>query len=363
MESSGGAEQPAAALPAAKRRSGGQRPGGRWVAFLALLVALTSLGLGGWQYYLSLQVQSEKNALRAQIDGAMAQLQSTQAASLQELRDRQQELVEQLAQTGQETRARDEQLQTRLQALRRQLVELGAADRSKWMLAEVEYLLRLADQRLLMAADLHSAIALVSSADDVLRQLDQPRLHPVRLAIAEDLAALRGLAPVDIEGIWLRLQALAGQVDNLALFELPAAAAETPQADADGGQQPLTEGLRAALSKLSGYVVVRRREAPYAALMDPQWENLVRHNLRLLLEQSRAALLAREQSLYRQSIASARHWLAEFFSLNETGVAALDAELATLEALPIKPDFPDISRSLAALRTAVDATGQVEPRP
>ena len=60
-----------------------------------------------------------------------------------------------------------------------------------------------------MTEDVDSAIALLGSADEVLRQLDDTDLLAAREAITRDLAALRAVPAVDVEGTWLRLQALA----------------------------------------------------------------------------------------------------------------------------------------------------------
>ena len=58
--------------------------------------------------------------------------------------------------------------------------------------------------------------------------------------------------------------------------------------------------------KLSDYIVIRRRDVPMQALMDPQWEGLVRQNLRMLLEQAQVALLSgKPDSLCGESAAFA----------------------------------------------------------
>ena len=55
-----------------------------------------------------------------------------------------------------------------LVAQRAEVRELMGPAREDWLLAESEYLLRLASQRLLMDRDVPSAIALIQSADDTL---------------------------------------------------------------------------------------------------------------------------------------------------------------------------------------------------
>jgi uroporphyrin-3 C-methyltransferase len=196
----------------------------------------------------------------------------------------------------------------------------------------------------------------LSSADAIVAELDDPDLHTLRAAIASDAAVLRAIPEVDIEGIWLRLRALGGRVDALLLFELPereAPAVEVP-ADADW-QQRLGHGFRSAMERLTSYIVIKRRETAFQPLMDPQWERLVRQNLRMLLEQSQSALLSGNNDLYQQSLVNTRRWLAEFFAFDETPVAALDQELAALLAVDVSRDYPGISESLAAVKMALNA--------
>jgi uroporphyrin-3 C-methyltransferase len=85
------------------------------------------------------------------------------------------------------------------------------------------------------------------------------------------------------------------------------------------------------------------------ALMDPQWEGLVRQNLRMLLEQAQVALLSGNQQLYRQSLERADHWVAEFSQSDETAARAMSAEITRLEDMPVAVPLPDISRSVLAL--------------
>ena len=351
--------------PAQKPRSGGA------ASALALLVALAALGLSGWQYYQSQLVSTDiedplRDELQAQLSDTEARLRSSQAEGLQDISETQQALRQQLAQQKSAAQAQYDQLTTMLQSQRQRLLELGSADRDDWMLAEAEYLLRLANQRLIMAADVRSALALLSSADGILKEMDDPELHPVRLKIAADLAALRAVPELDVEGTWMRIQALVGQLEALTLFRLPALQQELESAEQEAlpeaadWDQRLQSGVDAALARLSNYVVVRRRQAPYEALIDPQWEGMVRQNLRMLLEQARAALLSGNQALYSQSISNARRWLGEFFSFNEAGVQAMEAELAALEQVTVSRNYPDISGSISAVKTAIRSKHRIE---
>jgi uroporphyrin-3 C-methyltransferase len=341
----------------------------RGLPILALLLALGALGLAAWLYLQEASRASEQRALETRLEIELSRISATADAAREaiddavaatrrantELRellgDERQRTAEQLA-TQRETLA---EVEASLRGQRQQLLELRSTDRVDWSLAEAEYLLRLAYQRLLMAQDVNSAMALLSSADAILREVDDTDLLPAREAIARDLAALRTVPGIDVDGAWLRLEALAGRVDSLLLFELAVENESADELSEDAGWvERLEQGFRAAVEKISSYIVIRRREQPYETLIDPQWEQLVRQNLRMQIAQAQAALLSGNPVLYEASLATTRRWLQEFFDFNQMDVTALDREIQALMAVEITREYPDIGGSLAALKLVID---------
>lgn len=251
------------------------------------------------------------------------------------------------------------QLEAQLAEQRTEIARFSAADREDWLLAETEYLLRLANQRLIMTRDVEAARALLRSADAVLLQLDDVGLFGARAAVAADLAVLRAVPQLDVEGIYLRLAALADQAGALVIFELPDVEAQPGEIPAEDWQGRLLQGYESALVKLSDYIIIRRRDAPMQALMDPQWEGLVRQNLRMLLEQAQAALLSGNQLLYNESLQRAEHWVGEFLESDGVAARAIARELNALKSQVVEVQLPDISRSLRAVDAAMTSRLQL----
>jgi len=249
-------------------------------------------------------------------------------------------------------------LQQQEQTLRQQqqrVSDLSVEDRQSWQLAEVQYLLRLANQRLIMTGDTQSAEALLRSADRILRDMEDAGLMKLREAVADDLAAVRSVPKLDTEGLYLRLEALIHQTDALVLFELPDQAPEVDAAPAEDWRGRLSQGVDAAVDKLSEYIVVSRRDTPIEALMDPQYESLVRQNMRMLLEQAQVAMVSGNEMLYRQSLERASDWVSQFFADDQQAAQAMAEELAQLRDERVSVDLPDLSASLAALDAVMDA--------
>ena len=286
--------------------------------------------------------------LAAQIAALEASVREQQARLTEQQAQQQARLTEQQLRITEQQRRLTEQ-QARSAEQQRRLGELSAEDQRTWQLAEIRYLLRLANQRLIMAGDTQSAEALLRSADNTLRELDDADLHALRAAVAADLAAVRAIPKLDIQGLYLRVEALMREADALVLFELPERAVATEPPSAEDWQARLAQGYAAAVAKLSEYIVVSRRDVPIEALMDPQYEGLVRQNLRMLLEQAQAAMLSGNTLLYRKSLQRAEGWVTQFFKEDERSAQAMAEELRRLRDERVAVSRPDLGASLAAL--------------
>ena len=343
--------KPPKATPSKEKSSG---KGSSAVAWLALLLVFGIAGAGVWLGKQALGREAQLNARLASLESTPAASEDTAVADLRKQWRRQ--LAQESAKREELSRSQSAQfegIESRLAQQSAELSRFGAVDRQDWLLAEAQYLLRLANQRLIMADDLVAAKALLGSADSILKELDEVTLYDVRAAVAADLAAVRAVPRRDVQGMYLALAALIEQADKLVIFQMPEKVETALVEPAEDWQGRLEQGYEAALAKLSDYIIIRRRDVPIDALMDPQWEGLVRQNLRMLLEQAQVALLSGNELLFRESLERARHWLSEFFVSDEAAAKALAEEVSILQEATITVDMPDISRSLAAVDAAL----------
>lgn len=353
--------QAAEVTPVEPKTTGGW---GRLLLTVLVLLALAAGLGGGWLGY---QTQLQLDSIVSDQDKLVMANKELRRQISDELNNRLVNVADGLkAENGQFVA--EQQRQSRhidaIQALvdehRQRLLELTTTDRKDWLLAEVEYLLRLANQRVLMAKDVVAAQALLISADNILAGLKDVSFHSLRSALAADLAALRAAGNTDTQGIYVRLQALIGEIENLPLFVLPEAPLLTPvKTEAQNWQEQLNKGIQAALRKLGEYVTIRHREEIYNPTMSPEWEGLVRQNLRMMMEQSQSALLSGNAELYKQSLEKTLHWIERFFSVDERAVLALTTELKSLLKINVSPSLPDISSSLIAVKNKLDDRHQV----
>src|SRR5690554_6547046 len=97
----------------------------------------------------------------------------------------------------------------------RELLEAGNRTRTDWLLAEAEYLLRIANQRLLIEKDIKGALSALESADEVLSESDDIGVFPVRQQLAREVLSLRGIQGVDRTGMYLKLDAAIASLHDL----------------------------------------------------------------------------------------------------------------------------------------------------
>ena len=325
------------------------------LATLSLLLSLAALGSISYISWRGLAIEQQLPETATHIQRLDSQLarQSHQLTATRNGLTPIQQQTDNLAQ-------RNERLLARVDQLSGKVRSLEGSTRVDWHLAEIEYLLRLANQRLLMSSDMHGAKKLLSSADDMLHSLDDYDLFAVREALAEDIAVLNAVQEFDQEGVYLQLQALGEQIQSLELLEVDQfkpskdvpnnQVTETASEDKDWKSTALSTLLHAWQGFADLFRFTSSRERPIEVLLTPEQENMVRQNLRLLIEQSKLSLLARQQTIYKDSLTQAAEWLNKYFSRSGVSSQAVLKELSLLATLDINPELPSINRALETLK-------------
>lgn len=352
--------------------------------FLTLLVALGALGLSGYLYYelryldplapfedrmdelagraernrgeleerssqLTERAESMRGEIQSLIDSASAQ-QSSQA---DELRN---ELAEQ-----------QDNLEAAQAALAESLGETIAAtppsDRD-WKLAEAEYLLRIANHRLLMERDADTAHQLLTSADQILLELGDFSLYDVRAQLAEEMLAVGSLTRkeanslTDLTGVFLQLDAIKNNLGKLTtrLPEYLKAKVSPQERLEEALDEPTAQANQSvwqqAAARLSAFFEYRKIEGEETRrpLLSPDEAVYLEMNLRLMLERSQMALLRRNQLIYETSLDNAAQWMETYYDPDDADVIQMHDAIDELRGAQLERDLPDISGSLRALQ-------------
>jgi len=220
-----------------------------------------------------------------------------------------------------------------------------------WVLAEVEYLLTAANQRLLIEADVGTAIAAVRAADRRIRELGDPTLTALRERLTADLNALRAVPEPDLTGMALELGDFLGRVPDLPLARVDFAAADAAR---EAAPDPAAAGWRGLLGRMWADLVdlvdVERLDVPDAVLTDPSGRRQLLETLRMELAGARLAVLRRDGANLHTSAERVIALLRDYFDTADAGVASMLETLERLRAIKLRPELPALDGSLDAVR-------------
>lgn len=355
--------------PKNKPRPGSRRTRhwGRWL-FAVVWVGLTlAVGYGIWWVWQDL---NEQRAIVADLRETVAEQEESLEQQNRELRQAPEQLKREFSrELDQAQRGQSEvlsSLEQRMNRVDRRLSAIASTSREDWKLAEAEYLLRLANQRLVLERDSANALALAETADAILRDLGDSDLLPVRRALASDIEALKLADQVDREGIYVRLLALGEQLPNLPLVE-PMRAPEgedftgSPQGEpAESVWNRIKGSFARMMDRLSSHIRIRQHDKPVEALADPREQYLLRQQLQLMLEQAQAALLREQGELYQKSLNRAADWIEAHFAMNPQTETVM-ARLRDLAEVNIAPELPDLDDALNLLETHIERQHRLSP--
>jgi uroporphyrin-3 C-methyltransferase len=240
-----------------------------------------------------------------------------------------------------------QRLDNALTSLAHQIKQQPQTD-DDWKLAEINYLLTIAQHRLQLAHDPEGALVALTAANERLQRLNNSALLPVKTQLLQDIKRLRELKRPDIARLAMLLAQYLVQVDNLPLRQ-ETRKTDTPQPSepAPTDEQPWQAHMPEELKQ----PVVRRdnNEADTAFLISEQ-RSLTAQILQLKLENARFFLLRRDTQNFAASIAAVLDWLNRYYDKNDNKVKALQNALADMQNLVLNPQLPDISGSLNLLQ-------------
>jgi len=325
----GGPEVPAAKAP--------RRRGVLVLGVLALLVALVAAGATGWLAWRGYRLQQQVQQIPAQRSQAIADLATH--SQLGQLEQRLQTLAGQSRDTSKKLQDRLQNLEDAFQQVR----DLAVRNQVAWRMAEVHYLLSVAQRRLSIAGDVDSAVAALEGADDSLAALGDVRLLELRKKILSDLTQLRASQPADVEGVALRLQRLLGRIGDLPLARMQASGSAS-----DGGSEKPVSWWQWVKNQVARFVVVHHVPSGTEARTAPQSRGTLPPDdaLRLALDDARSAALARDAKRYQQATERALGILQDRFASDAPVTQRFRAALKDVASRAVTRDLPDLTGTI-----------------
>jgi uroporphyrin-3 C-methyltransferase len=316
-----------------------------------LLVLIAIIGAGYWAWLgWQAQNQQQTDALAAQ----QMSVQQQQSSMLQQQKNIAQSIASnQLVKNDLEQQ--NQALQTSMQSLveqlqltsaqvqinQRNLADVSGRRPADWLLAEADYLVRMAGRKIWLEHDVKTAIMMLQSADSRIQDLDDPSLLPLRAKLAEDLQALQQVNQVSTSSIALALGAMLKQVNNLplAFFKKPEddAVDETVTGTIDDWRSNLARNWREATKNFFSFKKVTAEIKPF---MSEQQQWLSKEQLKFALLQAQIAVLRENTTLYQQSLQTAFGLLIESFDTEKDSVVQFTNSLSNLQRTDFESNYP-----------------------
>jgi uroporphyrin-3 C-methyltransferase len=315
---------------------------------LNLLLLIGVIGAGYWTW-LQWQSQSQQQAdvistSMQQQQASLDQQQSNIAQSLASNQLAEGELEQQNLRLQASIQNLEEQLQLTnayVQTNQRNLADVSGRRPADWLLAEADYLVRMAGRKLWLEHDVKTAIMMLQSADSRIQDLDDPSLLPLQAKLAEDLQVLAQVNQVSNSSIAITLGAMLKQVDNLplAFFKRPEAEVvdETVTESIDDWRSNLARNWREATKNFFSFKKVTSEIKPF---MSEQQQWLSKEQLKFALLQAQVAVLQENSTLYQQAIQTAFGLLIESFDTEKEAVVQFTDSLSKLQQTDFEKAYP-----------------------
>ena len=315
-----------------------------WALFILILICAAFSG-GGYlaYYYLDqqfTQIARQQNGQIAELSSSIETLQRADQNVLNNQRNLQAAITSVVSET-----------ENQLLTLSDRISESEAEGKDDWTLAEAEYLLRIANQRLLTSGDKSSSIEMMQAADDIFRELAYPELTPVRRQLADDLTRVQMADSLDVEGIFFELEALVQQVVNLQHIEpesLLAAEVET-DSSTDLGRR-LWSKIKSTLTR---YIRIDTNTGEPKYLLSEEQRVAQTLSVQLQIRQAQLAMLSNQQDVYSRALVAAANSIQQYYS-GTAAASASQARLRELSEIRLQTGVLDISESIRALSSVVN---------
>jgi len=330
------------------------KPRRSWFSLFNFLLILVLAAAAGYYWWQQQQVARDYTAgITATIAGLEQQLASKAAnarldASLSPLQGDISSLGRKIDELGLEQRG--------LRDSSEKLYELFGRDKNDWRLAEVEYLMRVAQHKLILQDDFEGAAVTLQAASDRIGLTGDPGLLPVRVMISEEIADLKTRKRADLVGMTLILAQLGRQVRVLE----PGFAVRVDETAVAPVEVEAPQGWLARLKTFIDSLVIVRNEATRPSEIEANSVD-VGERLEENLKLARWAVLERNASQYQLLLEQSLRLFREFYDLDNAANHDFMTQLQDLQKMVLKPEKPDITGSLRELQRILSQREEAPP--
>lgn len=320
---------------------------------LTFLLALIALIITGYSYYNNFNTNSQ-----------LAQENKGLNAQFQQLKDAQNNLQGELGKQHSLYEQNQRELNNKIDAFSQQASTAAPMNNPSqdWLLLKARYYLELAqiNAHWVNNSDDQSSLALLQEADITLGQINKPELFKIRQIIAQEMLTLKSLKPIDKSGLLSQLDAIQSEIDNLHIQESTSSSNTNP-IDSTQTITPLVSTssswktkLVASMNKLGALVVIRRNDEEIKPLLSPEFESLLKENLRLNIQEAQWAILNQNQVAYQLAIKQAINTLQRGLNKQLLNSNTLIEQLNNLKQINLITEPIELGKALPLINELIE---------
>ena len=327
-----------------EKKNGGSKTS---LALSAIAIAI-ALAAGIGLYGLTKTQATRQSEASAGLSSQIAALQKAQENQKSELEG----IIKQQADQLTQAQRQQDALAKKLEEVQEKVAVISGSDAKTWLLAQADFLVKLAGRKLWSDQDVTTAAALLKSADASLADMNDPSLIGARRAITDDIATLSAVSQVDYDGMILKVNQLANQIDNLRLADNNDD--DSPMdADSDELSSSISE-WRVNLQKswqnfMDSFITVRRRDETAVPLLAPNQDIYLRENIRSRLLVAAQAVPRHQEETWKQSLDNVSTWVRAYYDTDDATTKAFLDEVDKLSQQSITMTVPETLQSQALL--------------
>lgn len=224
-----------------------------------------------------------------------------------------------------------------------------------WLLLKARYYLELAEIQAHWGDNPAMTIALLDQADSLLSTANNARLFDIRQTLANEIARLKTIPPLDLVGLLSRLDAQQKAVANLGINKHLTMPAENP---GQNTPEPASwrSHFKASMHTLEKMVIIRHRDQDIQPLYSSLQIALLRETVRNNLQEAKWGLLRQNAAVYNLALEETIANIKASFDTSAENTQAFMEELKALKALVFQPQPAlDLQKPIQSLNQLIHA--------
>ncbi len=221
-------------------------------------------------------------------------------------------------------------------------------DINAFPLAEVDYLLRMADTKLKIEHNIPAVCLMLEMAQQRLKIVDESAMSPIKTIIRETINTLYGIHLPDFSGLAHKIFSMENKVSILPI-RVNSGINLNNQMDSHAeslihSRKSWWESTKEAVWRIfKDTVVIRRVSSERPQLISIKEESILRNNLVLNLESMRVSLLRGDGQSYQDSLEIVNTLLNTDFDIYNSSVTEFISELKALKKFQFETYIPDLT--------------------